>query len=382
MKRVLVLIKGLGRGGAEQLIATSSRYWDRTKFQYEVAYLLSGVDNLAHEIEANDVNVSCLHGGNSVSWLPRLRDLLTERDIDLLHIHSPVAASAARLVCPDELPIVYTEHNVWPRYRRPTYWANMVTFSRNRHVFTVSDGVRNSIRYALPLRNRPMPPVETLYHGIDPQDVPRWNERDSVRRELGLPEDMFVFGTVANFKEHKGYPMLIKAAADVTRAAPNVKFVLVGAGPLESHIRAQVRHMRLEEKVLFLGYREDAARVTSAFDVFALASINEGLSIALIEAMSLGKPAVVTRAGGLPEVVQNGKQGFVVPVGNHLHFAAALLSLWRNRSLRTRLGESARERATFFDIKTAVRRQEEVYYEILRDSAMASSALIADSGRT
>jgi glycosyltransferase involved in cell wall biosynthesis len=365
MKRVLVLIKGLGRGGAEQLIASSSRHWDRSKFHYDVAYLLPWKNALVRELEDSGVAVHCLDGAKGTAWLGRLKKLISERQIDLMHAHSPVAAAGARLAFARKLPFVYTEHNVWERFRRPTYWANLLTFGRNAHVFTVSDHVRDSIRYPFALRTWKMPPVETLYHGIDPNEVPRWAEGNGIRKELGIPEDAFVVGTVANFKPHKGYRQLVRSAAEVKRVAPDVRFVLVGAGELESEIKSRVRRLGLQRTVLFAGYREDAPRVTSAFDVFALASVNEGLSIALVEAMALGKPAVVTRVGGLPEVVEDGREGIVVPPESPKHFAAALLSLWKNEALRRRLGEAARERATFFDIRGAVRRQEELYQEVL-----------------
>jgi glycosyltransferase involved in cell wall biosynthesis len=365
MKRVLILIKGLGRGGAEQLIASSARYWDRSKFEYEIAYLLPAKDALVREIQDVGVGVFCLGGQRGYSWVRKLRTLISERGFDLVHAHSPVAASAARALVGGTLPVIYTEHNVWERYHRATLLANLATYSMNRHVFTVSDHVRDSIRYPAPLRFRRMPTLETLYHGIDPEEVANWGKRNGIREELGIPGDAFVVGTVANFKFHKGYPQLIKAAAEVVRVAPHVKFVLVGNGPMEREIKDQVRRRGLNQSVVFAGYRQDAPRVSNAFDVFALASVYEGLSIALIEAMALGKPAVVTNVGGLPEVVQDGRQGLVVPPEDPKHFAAALLALWRNNDLRQRLGEGATARAAFFDIRKAVRRQEAVYQEVL-----------------
>jgi glycosyltransferase involved in cell wall biosynthesis len=365
VKRVLILIKGLGRGGAEQLIASSARYWDRSQFEYEVAYVLPWKNALVPEIERLGIRVSCLQGKRSFSWLANLRSLINRGGFDVVHAHSPVAAAAARATVGISRPVIYTEHNVWERYHRATLWANLLTYPRNRHVFTVSDHVRDSIRYPALLRFRKMPSVETLYHGIDPQEIEHWSRRNGIRKELGIPEEAFVVGTVANFKHHKGYPQLMKAAAEVVKFAPDVRFVLVGNGPIERDIKAQARRLGLEGSVVFAGYREDAPRVSSAFDVFALASVYEGLSIALIEAMALGKPAVVTNVGGLPEVVENGRQGLVVPPEDPKHFAAALLALWRNRGLRQRLGEGAVARASFFDIRKAVQRQEAVYQEVL-----------------
>src|SRR5207244_789654 len=92
--------------------------------------------------------------------------------------------------------LVYTEHNVWDRYRFPTYWGNVLTYPRSDQVFAVSDEVRASICYPAPLLHRRMPRVETLYHGIDGAELERLSSTDGVRRELGIPADVPVVGTV------------------------------------------------------------------------------------------------------------------------------------------------------------------------------------------
>jgi glycosyltransferase involved in cell wall biosynthesis len=260
---------------------------------------------------------------------------------------------------------VYTEHSVWEFYHRATYWGNVVTFPRNDHVFAVSNHVRTSITYPRALRFLRMPPVETLYHGLDPGAVRTWAASDGVRHELGIPEHVPVVGMVGNFRHGKGHDILLEAAIRVRRSIPDVRFILVGHGPLEAYIRRRTRELGLDETVIFTGAREDAPRVAGAFDVFALPSRSEGLAIALIEAMTLGRPSVVTRVGGLTEVVEHGKQGLVVEPGDTDALAEAIVTLLRDGDLRRRLGEAGRERALRFDIRNAIRRHEEVYSELL-----------------
>lgn len=366
MKRILLLIKGLGRGGAEQLLASGAPYLDTSRFQYEVAYLLPWKNALVGDLQRRGLRVHCLAGARGGAWVIRLRRLLVERRIDLVHAHSPYPAIAARLALSHRRPsLVTTEHNEWGRYHPATYWGNLLSFPRNDHVFAVSDCVRGSIRYPGPLRSLRMPPVETLHHGLDPSAAGEWGPADGVREELGIPEDIPVVGTVANFKEHKGYPYLLEAAVRVRRAIPEVRFVLVGQGTLEAGIRRRAHDLGLAGTVIFTGYREDAQRLMSTFDVFVLASLHEGLPIALVEAMSLGRAPVVTAVGGVPEVVTDGIHGLVVPPRNPDAMAGAIATLLRDRPLRLRLGEASRRRAADFDIRTAVRRMEEVYEELL-----------------
>jgi glycosyltransferase involved in cell wall biosynthesis len=365
MRRILQLIKGLGGGGAERLLSSAAPYVDRAAFEWEVAYLLPWKDALVEEIHRSGLTVHCLDGARGFGWVRRLRELAERQQIDLVHCHSPVAAVGARLALERRIPRVYTEHGDWKHYHPATHWANLLTFSRNDHVFAVSREVRDSIRYPKPLRFLRMPPVETLYHGLDPSAVTRWPQSDGVREELGIPDGAPVVGTVANFRALKGHRHLLEAAVHVRREIPEARFVLVGQGPLEAAVRQRARTLGLDGTVVFAGYRDDVPRVAGIFDVFALSSLFEGLSIALIEAMALGKPAVVTEVGGIPEVVQHMKQGLIVPPGNARALAEAIVTLLRDPSLRERLGEAARHRAADFDIRKAVRRMEEVYRELL-----------------
>ena len=368
MKRILVLIKGLGRGGAEQLLVSAAPYRDAARFDYEVAYLLPEKDALVGELEELGIRVHCL-GGTRPAWIARLRKLVRDRDVDLVHVHLAYTAVGARLgLVRTGVPLVCTEHIVWESHHLVTYWANLLTFPRNDHVFTVSERVRRSIRYPGALRFLPRPPVETLYHGLDPAAVARWAGKDGVhriRRELGVAADAPTVVTVANFKAHKGYEFLLQAAARVRLEIPDVRFVLVGQGPLEAEVRSEVHRHRLDGTVVFAGYRSDVPLIVSACDVFALASLHEGLSIALLEAMAVGTPPVVTDAGGSAEVVAGGENGLVVPPRDPDALATAIGSLLRDSELRGQLGRAAQERAESFDIRTSVRRAEAVYERLL-----------------
>ena len=364
MRGVLILIKGLGRGGAEQLLVSGAPYLDRERFRYQFAYLLPWKDGLVGELVGAGFPVHCLDGARGGGWLGRLRALIRREGVELVHAHSPVAAAGARTAAGRGTRQVYTEHNLWSRYHPATFAANLATFPRNHHVFAVSDMVRASIRYPGPLRLLPMPPVETLHHGLDPAALST-EERDGARDELAIPHEAPVVATVANFKAAKDHATLLRAAVRVVEAVPAAHFLLVGQGPLEADTRRLAGDLGLDGSVTFAGFRTDARRLIAASDLFVLSSAYEGLPIALIEAMALARPAVVTRVGGTPEVVTDGVQGLLVPPRDPAALARGVLRLLADPGLRARMGAAAAVRARDFDILKAVHRMEQVYTDLL-----------------
>jgi glycosyltransferase involved in cell wall biosynthesis len=361
---ILQLIKGLGRGGAEQLLVDLGRRFDRDRFRHEFAYLLPWKDALAEELRDQGYDVNCLEGGRGVGWVDRLRRLVRDRGIRLVHAHSPYAAIGARVALAGTR-LVYTEHNLWPRYHRATYWGNLLTFPRNEHVFTVSDEVRDSIRYPPALGFLSTPPVETLYHGVDLERLDAEPAAADVREEIGIPPDAPLVGTVGNFTPKKAHADLVEALPMIRHDVPDARLVLVGLGPLEADLRQRVRRLGLDDAVVFAGFRTDAPRLAAAFDVFVLPSRFEGLSIALLEAMALGRAVVATRVGGNAEVIEDRTSGVLVPAGDRRSLAGAVTGLLQDDALREKLGREARRRAARFDIGVAAARMEEVYGRLL-----------------
>jgi len=366
-KHVVLLFKALGPGGAEQLLLNSAKYLDRTEFDYSVAYLLPEFNALVGDLERQGLRVDCLGGIKTGVWMSRLRALVRERGSRIIHTHSPYAAVGARLTLkrPGGPRLVHTEHSLWDFYHPLTRHGNLLTFPLNDHVFAVSEHVRQSIRYPPALRLLRMPPVETLYHGLDPALMGAWEGANGVRESLGIPSEAPVVGAVANFRAEKGHRYLLEAAVRVRQAFPEVRFVLVGHGPLQGELRRQVRQMQLERNVIFTGPRNDVHRLMASFDVFALPSVYEGLSIALIEALSAGVPSIATGTGGVTEVMSDGVNGVIVPPRDSLALGNAIVSLLNDQTRRRQFAQAGKIRAADFDIRVAVRRIEDVYRGLL-----------------
>jgi glycosyltransferase involved in cell wall biosynthesis len=364
--RVLWLIKGLGAGGAERLLCLMAEARDRAAFACEAAYLLPWKDALVQDLTRAGVRVTCLDGTKEwdLRWAVRLRLLLRQRRIDVLHVHSPYVAGIARLVA-RSLPrrrrprIVYTEHLPWPGYVAPTRWLNAITFPLDDAHVAVSDAVRRSVWSPL-ARN-----LTTVVHGI-PLDRVRAHaaERERVRSELGVARDEVLIGTVGNLREQKRYPDLLDAAREVLDAEERVTFVAAGAGaeePPGAAILAHHERLSLADRFRFLGYVEETGPLLAACDVFVLASEFEGLAVAMMEALALGLPVVATAVPGIAGEIREEREGLLVPVGRPDRLAEAILSLVRDPARRARMAAAARSGSDRFEITSAVRRVEDLY---------------------
>ncbi|MFE3197707.1 glycosyltransferase [Embleya sp. NPDC059237] len=361
--RVLWLAKGLGRGGAEQLLVNCARHLDDERYEVEVAYVLPWKDALVPTLRGLGITVHCLGGGRR--WPLRLRTLVRARGYGLIHTHMPVPAVAARVVAAG-VPIVHTEHNMWPRYRRPTRLANAWTYRRNSGVIAVSSAVADSI---VPGRLRPGVSPTVIHHGPDLGDAFAGpGARERARRMLDLDQDAFIVGTVANFTPKKDQLGLLDAHARVRERHVGALLVLIGSGPLEATLRERANRVDLKGSVVFTGSRGDVPTLLSAFDVFALSSRQEGLPVSLMEAMTVGLPSVVTAVGGMPEIVTDGIEGVVVPPGDPRAFGDALAAFAADPARRRACGEAAHKRSAEFDVAGAQRRIEDVYARVLEGS--------------
>lgn len=350
--RVLLVVKGLGPGGAERLLVAAANAHSVTALHLDCTYVLPYKDHLVSQMEAAGVSCTCLSvQPRDVRWPWRLRRMLRDGAFDIVHGHSPLPMSVTRLLV-RTLPkanrplTMSTEHNAWGTLRLPTRWLNRLTIRTDAAVFTVSNEVRASMHGSAARR------AVTLTHGIDVVAVAAAApDRAAVRTELGLAADSVVVGTVANFRAQKDYPNLLRAARELIDRGVAVQFVAVGQGPLEADIRALANDLRLDDCVLFTGFRADAVRVLAACDVFTLASQWEGLPVALMEACGLGLAVVATAVGGVAEVLRDGVDALLVPAEDHIALADALQRVIADGELRSRLSFASAARAADFDAR-------------------------------
>jgi glycosyltransferase involved in cell wall biosynthesis len=363
--RVLLVIKSLGIGGAERLLLSTVRTRDRANFDYEVAYVVNVEPNLAGDLEASGVPVHRI-GGHShfdPAWLWRFRRLLRRGDFDIVHFHSPYVAGLGRLAARTVSPrprSVSTQHCVWRAIPTPVRWLSWLTAPLDRASLVVSEAAQAT------LPRRAGRGSEVVVHGVDMNEIEQLRgARAPMRARLGVGPDQVLVVTVANYRPEKGYNDLLAAARQTLDRGLPVKFATVGYGPLAGEVTALHEHLRLGDDVLLLGLRDDALAVIAAADVFVLASHHEGFPVAVMEALALGVPVVATSVGGLPNAVESGVEGLLVPPRRPDLLSAAIGQLVIDPEVRARMALAARRRGAGYDILRAVRRIEDLYRSII-----------------
>ncbi len=207
-------------------------------------------------------------------------------------------------------------------------------------IVAVSPAVREEL-----VRHRVAPPgkIAVIPLGLELARLVRPDVRPGrFRTEMGVPPDAPLIGAVGRLVPIKGLEYLLEAAALVVRRRPAAVFVLVGDGPLRLALENRARALGLVRQVRFAGWRMDVEHVYGDLDVVVLPSLHEGTPVSVIEAMAAGRPVVATRVGGVPDLLQDGETGLLVPPRDPAALAAAILDLLEDPTLRARLGEAAR----------------------------------------
>ena len=190
--------------------------------------------------------------------------------------------------------------------------------------------------------------LRTLYSGLDMTRVMDQDDGRGVRRRFNIPGDVLVLGTVANLFERKGYEVMIEALPMIANGAPAVHYLVVGSGDAayEARLRGMAEILGLERRVHFAGFQKSVYPCLAAMDLYVHPALMEGFGIAVLEAMAMRKPVVATTTGGLPEIVQDGETGILVPPGDAGALARAVSALLQDSGRRKQLGEAGRARIT------------------------------------
>jgi glycosyltransferase involved in cell wall biosynthesis len=361
--KVLHILANLGTGGAERMVVHIVRGLDRQRFDAAVVCISKPFGTDLEQVLAED-GIKVWYLGKGSGFDPRIyakiHPIVRDFQPDVMHTHVHVM----RYALPSMLYFKPTlmlhtvnnlaEYEVEPR----AYWLQRFAFNHGVVPIAVADEVAVSLQrlYGIERCRVVLNCIPTSLYSFPQTPKAEW------RAKQGFRDDDVLLGCVARFAPQKNHALLIDAFAQVAASHPRAHLVLAGVGELLEPARTQATQLGLADRVHFLGLRTDIPDTLGAIDIFVLSSDYEGNPLSVIEAMAAGLPIVSTAAGGVPELVENGKEGFVVQPGNLKGLAESMAFLLHEQRARKSMGAAAARRAKEkFDVSVMVKAYEELY---------------------
>ncbi len=340
--KVIHIITDKNIGGAGRWLLNFLSYYDRDKFDVKVilpedSLLAPEVDRLGTErISIKDLKESS-YDKESVK---KFKEVFLKENPDVVHTHASLAARMGAKEA--KVPvIVNTKHCmedlsigfIKKQARKSMYkkYTDMI--------IAVSEAVKDS------LIEGGCPPglVRMIYNGVKPLETRSAEEVKKFRESLGFSETDFIAGMAARLEEIKDYDTFINAAEEVKSRGADIKFVIMGTGSEEERLKALANEKNLSDTLAFAGFVSDMELAMNALDVNALTSKSEAISLSIVEGMTLGLPAVGTKAGGIPEAIEDKVTGELFDVGDSKALADKLIFLRENPEIRKKYSENAKE---------------------------------------
>jgi glycosyltransferase involved in cell wall biosynthesis len=379
--RVVTLVDQLtSQGGAERVAAEVAMRIDPERFESTICGTRFDPDKpwgtepivkqqlAEHGVRA--VGLGRRRGRRDLHRLAGLATLLRRERVDVLHAHmftsNVYGALFGRLA---RVPVVIAHEHSWSFEGEPVRKfvdRNVIARLSDRFVAVSREDRRRMIE----IERIPAAKIEVVPNGIGAM---RPTGHD-VRAELGIEPGAPLLGSVGVIRPEKAFDVLARAVKLLLPDHPGLKLVIVGGGYPETlaALEAELDALGVRDAVKLVGFRSDIPDVLAALDVAVLSSHREGSPLSVMEYMGAGKPVVATRVGGVPDALDDGVQGLVVPPGDAGALAAAIGRLLDDRVLAARLGAAAAERcAREFGFDVAVRRFEELYESLFARSHRA-----------
>jgi glycosyltransferase involved in cell wall biosynthesis len=343
-----LLIKGLLGEGVDVHLAApkGSAIWERTR-EFDVPF---------HPVSSR--------GGMDVVSAWRLRGVIRRGEFDVVHSHASHAHGAAFLACA-AMPAGRRPHRVVSRrvdFAVATHRASAVKY---RHGADLYLAISTAVRDVLIDGGVPGGKIRLVPSGIELEKFARVRDNEYVKREFGLTGGVPVVGNVAALAPHKSQADFIRAARIVADRFPDAKFLIVGEGALRRPLEALITDLGLGARVVLTGFRDDPMEILSTFSCFVLSSYLEGLGTSVMDAQAMGVPVVATRTGGVPDIVEDGVTGLLVPPRDPAALSGAIVRMLSDGGLRQRLAQTALARSRGYDYRIMVYKTLEAYRELL-----------------
>lgn len=362
MIKVIHVLSDMKIGGAGSWLLNLLRSADKDRFDIKVvlpqgSMLIDKVRGLGFEVIAVD-------GMKDKSFDPgamkQLLGIFRSEKPHIVHTHASLSARLAGKLA--GVGLINTKHCLDGRKTGVKKLAGACLNSvLSDRIIAVSEAVKRNVAE----NGMPESKISVIYGGISKVKELSAEEKSEVRKKWGIEPEDIVVGIVARLSEVKGHKHFIDAAEIISRNNSSVRFLIAGTGPKERELKELAVQKGLDGKIIFTGFVDSVHEILNIIDINVNSSLSEALCLSLIEGMCVGKPSVGTNIGGIPEVVKDGYNGFLVEAGDPAMLADAVLKLVGSPELRKTMGEKGRELAERRFTAAVMARSIEELYEIL-----------------
>jgi glycosyltransferase involved in cell wall biosynthesis len=325
--RVLLTIDEASLGGGQTHVLLLSKYLDRENFEVEIATEETGW--LVDEVRKLGAIVHPITISNKLSWksYQSIRQLFSAHKFDVVHTHGGTAGFWMRLVAlglTNRPTMVHTYHGLHYLHISPGAIGVILQLIKrvifrllDRFLLNCTDRIicvcQSDYEKAIAVKVAHPAHTSIVYNGIEIEQFVPPLDRDIARHRFGFGASEFIFGNVGRLHTQKGHEYLLRAFAKLNNCA---RLAIVGDGELRYELIGLADELKIDRRVMFLGARTDIYEFLSAIDMFVMPSLWEGQPIALLEALAIGKPCIASAVDGIPEIITDGVNGYLVAPRN------------------------------------------------------------------
>lgn len=314
--RILHLISSVGLFGAERVAVELSKSLKKTYHCEPILGIISNVYNpheeISEEAVKNDIpyTIFTCRSQLDLQLAFSVREFIKTNRVDILHCHGYKSNFYGLLASKGQVPSVTTNHNwLTARWKLKAYcFLDSLWIRFFDRIVAVSNEVKEGmLKYKIPGKK-----IRVIDNGISLERFEKRVETRKIKTQLDFEEKTRVIGTVGSLVIEKGHIYLLEAAKQVLDVAKDLKFLIIGDGPLRKALEEKSEELGIKKDVIFMGQRKDIPELLTVMDIFVLPSVKEGLPVALLEAMAAKRPVVATRVGAIPRVIKSQDIGILV----------------------------------------------------------------------